>query len=152
VEAETLPRARPQKYDPRPLEIVLGTSPGAGANFALTSPGRPGWRLVAVRCRLVCDAGAANRSVTVDYEDGNGTVFVSNGLVAVATANQTVDYTFAADRGADSSNVNFQMFAPLFPIEFDGGQNLQINVAGKQAGDQLSRIVLVFERQRYAPS
>jgi hypothetical protein len=145
-------RARPQKYDPRPLEIVLGTSPGAGVNFALVTPGRPGWRLVAVRCRLACDANAANRSLTVDYEDGNGTVFVSNGVAAVQTANQTADFTFAADRGADTSNTNFQVFAPLMPAEFDGGQSLQINVLNKQAGDALTRIVLVFERQLYAPS
>lgn len=147
-----LAHARPQKYAPRPLEIVPGTSPTAGANFALTSPGRPGWRLVIVRFRLVTDANAANRSVTVDYDDGNGTVFWSGGLQGVVTANTTADFTFDAERGLSEANTNNQVFGCLYPYEFMPGQALQINVLNKQAGDQLSRIVAVFERELYAAS
>jgi hypothetical protein len=152
VEVSLPATARPQKYAPRPLELVPGTSPAAGANFSLTSPGRPGWKLVAVLFRLVTDANAANRSVTVDYDDGNGSLFVSNGIQGVVTASTTALFCFTSGRTVSEANVNNQVFAPLQPAEFMGGQKLQVNVLNKQAGDQLDRVVLVFERQEYAAS
>jgi hypothetical protein len=152
VEASDLQYARPQKYAPRPLEIVLGDKPAAGAGFTLTSPGRPGWRLVAVTFRLVTDANAANRSVTVDYDDGNGSLFGSNGMQGLVTANTTALFSFDRQRTVSEANTNSQVFAPLLPVEFQGGQKLQINVLNKQATDQLDRVVLVFERELYAAS
>lgn len=146
------PRARPQKYSPRPLEIVPQTAPAAGANFSATSPGRLGWRLVGLLFRLVTDANVASRSVTVDYDDGNGTVFVSNGMQGVVTASTTARFAFDCERTVSEANANNQVFAPLRAIEFMPGQKLQINVLNKQAGDQLDQIVSVFEREIYAPS
>jgi hypothetical protein len=144
--------ARPQKYDPEPLEVVLGDKPAAGADFSLTTPGRPGWLLVAVTFRLVTDANVANRSVTVDYDDGNGSLFGSNGMQPVIAANTTQLLSFQANRGQSEWNSNSQSFHPLFPVEFQGGQKLQINVLSIQAGDQLDRIVMTFLRRDYAPS
>jgi hypothetical protein len=152
VEASTLERARPQKYAPRPLEIVSGDKPAAGAGFTLTSPGRPGWRLVAVLFRLVTDANAANRSVTVDYDDGNGTLFGSSGIQGVVVASTTALFSFDAQRTISEANTNNQVFVPLRPVEFMGGQKLQVNVLNIQATDQLDRVVLVFEREIYAAS
>jgi hypothetical protein len=144
--------ARPQKYDPEPLEIVLGDTPAAGANFSLTTPGRPGWLLLAVTFRLVTDGNAANRSVTVDYDDGNGSLFGSNGMQPVIAATTTQLLAFQANRGQSEWNANGQSFHPLMPVEFQGGQKLQINVLSIQAGDQLDRIVMTFLRRDYAPS
>ncbi len=146
------PRARPQKYDPEPLEVVLGTAPAAGANFELVTPGRPGWLLLAVTFRLVTDANVADRGVTVDYDDGNGSLFGSNGLQPVVAATTTELYSFQANRGQSEWNSKGQAFSPLMPVEFQGGQKLQINVLSKQAGDQLDRIVMTFLRRDYAPS
>jgi hypothetical protein len=144
--------ARPQKYDPEPLEIVLGTTPAAGASFTLTSPGRPGWLLIAVTFRLVTDANVADRAVTVDYDDGNGSLMASNGVGFVVAASTTELFAFQANIGQAAWNTRGQAFAPLLPAEFQGGQKLQINVLGVQAGDQLDRIVLTFIRRSYAPS
>lgn len=152
MEASAPATARPQKFSPRPLEIERGTSPAAGANFSLTNPGRPGWLLVGVLFRLVTDANAANRSVTVDYDDGNGSLYMSNGIQGVVTANTTALFAFDAHRDTSEANVNNQVFAPLYPAAFEPGTKLQINVLNKQAGDQLDRIMLVYERQEYAPS
>jgi hypothetical protein len=152
VEALTHPQSRQRQYQPRPLEILLGAQPAAGANFSLTSPGELGWRLTAVTFRLTADANAANRAVTVDYDNGNGQLFGSNGLAAVFTANQVPVLSFQANIGAAVSNTALQAFAPLLPVEFARGQKLQINVLNKQAGDQLDRIVIVFERQPYSSS
>lgn len=144
--------ARPQKYDPAPLEVVLGTTPAAGASFSLTTPGRPGWLLLAVTFRLVTDANVADRAVTVDYDDGNGSLFGSNGFGAVVTANTTELFAFQANVGQAAWNTQGQAFVPLLPVEFQGGQKLQINVLNKQATDQLDRIVMAFLRRDYAPS
>jgi hypothetical protein len=131
---------------------VQGTSPSAGASFSVTSPGRPGWRLIGVLFRLVTDATVANRSVTVDYDDGNGVLFGSNGMQGVVAASTTVNFSFDTQRTVSEANSNGQIFAPLRPEYFQGGQKLLINVLNVQAGDQLSRIALVFERERFAPS
>lgn len=144
--------ARPQKFDPEPLEVVLGTAPAAGANFELVTPGRPGWLLVAVTFRLVTDANVADRGVTVDYDDGNGSLFGSNGFGAVVQATTTQLFAFQANVGQAAWNTKGQTFAPLLPVEFQGGQKLQINVLAKQATDQLDKIVMAFIRRDYAPS
>jgi hypothetical protein len=152
VEAAQLPYARPQKYDPEPLEIVYGDKPAAGVSFSLTSPGRPGWLLVAVTFRFVTDANVADRAVTVDYDDGNGSLFGSNGIGAVVQASTTELFAFQANVGQAAWNTRGQAFAPLFPVRFQPGQKLQINVLGVQAGDQLDRIVSAFLRREYAAS
>lgn len=152
MELTELERARPQKYAPRPLEILPGTAPSAGQSFSLTSPGRPGWRLIGVLFRLVTSATVADRAVTVDYDDGNGTLFGSNGFGAVVQASTTELFAFQANIGQAAWNTAGQAFIPLMPVEFLGGQKLQINVANVQAGDQLDRIVLTFERELYAAS
>jgi hypothetical protein len=152
VETGALAVARPQKYAPRPIEVVYGDTPSAGANFSLTSPGRLGWRLLAVTFRLVTDANVADRAVTVDYDDGNGKLFSRNGFGAVVQASTTEDFAFQANMGQAAWNTAGQAFCPLLPVEFQGGQKVQINVANIQVTDALSRIVLAFERQTYAAS
>jgi hypothetical protein len=152
VEAAQLPYARPQKYDPEPLEIVRGDAPAAGANFSLTTPGRAGWLLIAVLFRLVTDANVADRAVTVDYDDGNGSLFGSNGFGAVVAASTTELFAFQANVGQAAWNTAGQAFVPLLPVEFQGGQKLQINVLNVQATDQLDHIVMAFLRRSYAPS
>lgn len=152
MEAAQLPYARPQKYDPEPLEVVYGTAPAAGSPFSLTSPGRPGWLLLAVTFRLVTDGNAADRGVTVDYDDGNGRLFGSNGFGAVVQASTTELFAFQANVGQAAWNTQGQAFVPLLPVEFQGAQKLQINLTNVQAGDQLDRIVLAFLRREYAPS
>lgn len=139
-------------YDWLPVEVVYGDAPAAGANFSLTTPGRAGWKLLSLTFKLVTDANAANRSVTVDADDGNGKLFASNGMQGVVLASTTALFSFQANRGTSEANVNNQLFVPLLPVIFEGGQKLQINVLNKQAGDQLSNIVAMFERQPFAPS
>jgi hypothetical protein len=90
--------------------------------------------------------------VTVDYDDGNGSLIASNGFGAVVAASTTELFAFQANVGQAAWNTRGQAFVPLLPAEFQGGQKLQINVLGKQAGDQLDRIVMTFQRRDYAPS
>lgn len=136
----------PQLFIPEPLELVYGASPAAGASFSLTSPGQQGWQLVTVSFRLVTSATVATRYVTVDYDDGNGSLFVSNGFAGGITASTTAFCSFNADRGSSEGNAGNQLFAPLFRVQMQAGQKVQINVLNIDATDQLSRIVLGFIR------
>lgn len=127
-------------------EWFPGTQPAAGANYTLNIPGQFATRLLAVTFRLVCDANAANRVVTVDYLDGAGNTYCSSGAAAVITANQTQDYFGHVDHGTAEWNTNTPVFFPLADVILTPGRQMQITVANKQAGDQLSRIFKVWER------
>ncbi len=127
-------------------EVVYGTQPAAGANFAATNDSRFESRLLSVTFQLVTDANVANRFVSVDYEDGNGKLFCRCGIQGAVTAGTTARFAFSSQRTISEANVNNDVFAALQPAIVKGGQSVQINVANKQAGDQLSNIVLLFER------
>lgn len=127
-------------------EIQYGTQPAAGASFSLTVPGAFDTRLLSITYRLVTDANAANRAVTVDYDDGNGQLFAREGAGLVVTANTTQDFAGNVGRGVAEWAANTIVFHPLAESILEGGQKIQINVANIQVGDQLSRIVLKLER------
>lgn len=127
-------------------ELVYGAQPAAAAGFTLTNPGRLGWRLVGACFRFVTDANAANRYLSVDYNDGNGLYAARNPFPQAVTLSTTAEMSFQADRGSADWNANNFAAVPLQAFFFSPGQKLEINVTNAQAGDQLSRIVLVFER------
>lgn len=132
-------------------EWFPGAQPAAGANYTLSIPGQFATRLLAVTFRLVCDANAANRVVTVDYLDGAGNTYASAGAAAVITAGQTQDYFGSLDHGTSEWNTNTPVFFPLIDALLMPGRQLQITVANKQAGDQLSRIFKIWERYPTGP-
>lgn len=140
------PQAQQGRSNRAPLVVVNGVTPAAGANFSLTWGVSEDWWLYAVTFRLVTDANAANRSPTVDVDDGNGHLLTSNGIQGLTTANTTAIFSFQANRGQSEGNTNLQAFAPLLPVILEPSQALQINVLNKQAGDQLDRIVCTFLR------
>lgn len=144
--------ARLQPYEPLPLEVLLGDSPAAGSGFSITNPGRLGWLLVAVRFQLVTSAVVGNRNVTVDYEDGNGTIYMRHPFSAAQAAGATQLYNLSERYGAPFAGSSGALFGGLNPMPFDVGRKLQVNVAGMDAGDQLSSIVLAFLRPPTAPS
>lgn len=127
-------------------EVTLGTSPAAGANFALANSGLQDSRLLSVTFKLVTDANAANRYVSVDYNDGNGHLFVRNGIQGAVTAGTTALFSFNSHRTVSEANANNEVFAPLQPALIQSTQSIGINIVNIQAGDQLSQIVMLWER------
>ena len=138
-------------------QIIEGTAPGANTNFALSLDSRFVWRFVGVKFSLTTDANAANRIVTFDYADGNGTVFMRNGAGVIVTASTTAlvfqgkahqgtsDFTSS---GSDLSTI----FFPIEPVYLVGSQQVQINVVNKQAGDTLTAIRLFAEQYTNRPA
>jgi hypothetical protein len=127
-------------------EVVRGDQPAAGASFSLTIAGVFAARLLALTYRLVTDANPANRAVTLDYDDGNGSLFAREGAGLVVTASTTQDFAGQHRRGVAEWAANTIVFHPVPAVILHQGQKLQLNVANIQAGDQLSRIVLRLER------
>src|SRR5437667_12395392 len=71
-------------------DILQPAAPAAGANFSLNIDPRYETRLLACRFHFVADGNAANRAITVDYENGQGVVFCSNGPAQVYVASDDV--------------------------------------------------------------
>jgi len=129
-------------------EHLYPASPAAGANFSLALVSEYETRLRAILFTLVTDGNAANRAVTVDYADNAGRVVCSNGFGAVVVASTTQVCCGKAALGVSDFAAGTTVFFPIEPLFLDGGHAIQINVASKQAGDQLSAIVLTVERFR----
>lgn len=127
-------------------EVVRGAQPAAGTSFSLTIAGALAARLLSLSYRLVTDANAANRAVTIDYDDGNGGLFAREGAGVVQLAATTQDYAGQYRRAVAEWAANTLVFHPVPQGVLLQGQKLQINVSNIQAGDQLSRIMLRFDR------
>lgn len=127
-------------------EVTLGTSPAAGANFSLQNTGLQDSRLLSITFKLVTDGNAASRYVSVDYNDGNSHLFVRNGIQGAVAASTTALFSFNSHRTISEANANNEVFAPLQPALIQSTQSIGINVANIQATDQLSQIVMLWER------
>lgn len=137
-------------------QIIEGTAPGANTNFSLSLDSRWVWRFKSVKFTLTTDANAANRIVSFDYADGNGSVFLKNGAGVLVTASTTgLVFQGKAHQGvSDFTSSGSDLTAIYFPIEsvyLVGSQQVQINVVNKQAGDTLTAIRLYAEQYLNRP-
>jgi hypothetical protein len=127
-------------------EIVTGTQPAVGSGFSFANDSRFASRLLAISFRFVTSAVAANRSVHVDTDDGGGNVVTRDGSGAVQLAGTAALYSFSVQRGAADWDQNNLLYVPLTGRWMEGPQNVLISVASIDAGDQLSQIVMLWER------
>lgn len=133
------------------FETVAGVQPAAHAPYHLPADFRYITLPVFLTFRLVCDANAANRFVTVDYADGNGNVYASSGTAAATIASATQDFAAEHDRTVGEHTAGSKVFMPLAHDYVRPGYTITINVANMQAGDQLSRIVWGLDRLPTGP-
>lgn len=127
-------------------EIVPGASPAAGANFSLKVPGQYSSRVLSAVFTLVTDANAGDRAVTLDFATPEGLVWSKNGIAVVVPASKTAVFSGQIDRSHGEQATGTAYFFPISDLFIDPGNLIQINVAGKQATDQLSSITFVLER------
>jgi hypothetical protein len=123
---------------------VANPAVGGGLVFGLDS--RWWWRLVSARFVLTSDANAANRFVSVDYCDPEGTAWIRNPAAVVQPAAIAQEYDFAQRALAVSGIAGQPDFAALARSFIPGGWQYRINVANVQVGDQLSAIRLYVEK------
>lgn len=125
--------------------LVPSPAAGAGAVFALDS--RFYWRFRTVRFLLTTSAVVANRFVTVDYCDPEGTRWVRNPAPVVQVASvaaQEYDFTW---RGLQVSGIaGAPIFTALSDVWVPPGWQLQVNVANVDVGDQLAGIRVYMDK------
>lgn len=132
-----------------PPELVLGTSPAAGAHF-VGDVGEGYWaRLLSVHVRLVTSAAVANREVVVEYRDVQDQRFALYGAPVTVPASDTVDYVFSVFQSQAEWEVDSSVLVPLGPDLLYPGTDFRIFVVNVQAADQLSRVR--FQRERFYP-
>jgi len=121
---------------------LLGVQPAAGAGFIQALDSRWWWRFDSVRFTLTTSAAVANRFVTVDYCDPEGTPWVRSPALAVQAAGVAQEYDFQARSIGVQGIAGQPMFADLPKVILPPGWQLRINVGAIDVADQLSAIRL----------
>lgn len=130
---------------PAPLvyRVVPVTTPAAGANFTMQTPGEGAWALVALRATLVTSAAVANRAATLNVTDGT-TPLWSVEAGAVQAASLTVTYSWVTEYPAfPTTVVGGTLVVPMAPTYMAPGWALTSATALLDAGDQWSAISAV---------
>jgi hypothetical protein len=128
------------------VEIVQGSQPAAAAGFAFAPPGQYVSLLVSLTFTFVTDANVANRSVRLEWDDGNGLIFAGEGTGGVVLASTTARFRANIDRGSADWDLNSFAYLGLPLIFLQPGQLFRISLTNAQAADQLSAIVMNWER------
>lgn len=125
-------------------EAVSNPAPGGYFNYSMTSSVIT--EVVSLQFRLVTDANAANRQVSILLTQAAITFLVLTANV-VQVASTTRDYYFAG--GVFEGERDDKIFVPSpFPMRFAQSSNILSSVSNIQAGDQISNI-RVFRRRWY---
>lgn len=128
-------------FEPKPLP-----NPAVATAATDTMSGQFLSRLASARFRLVTDANAANRFCTVDIQDGNGNILISQGNLSSITAGKTADFFYGRRQGLTQDAATAVLFAALDDFFIEPGRVVAITIHNVQAGDQLSQIFLGYER------
>lgn len=116
------------------LPVGSGT---AGAHYVVAQD--PMWPL-SVMCRLTCSNAVADRTVAVEYQDGDGTRFVIAGTQAVVQASGVQSFCWFINAGAVAWPIEDAAISPLPGQYLTWNQRLALVVANGDVGDVLDRI------------
>jgi hypothetical protein len=128
-------------------------NPAAGAGYTVVVPSGEGlgetWLLNTIAFSFTADANVANREAVIDIFQGGKTSSHIR-LATAHTASQSFRYYFASgfpvQEALDSAN---NRMAWLWPYKFIFPNNtLSITFGGIQAGDQISDIVIEYQKWR----
>lgn len=125
---------------------LLGANPGAGAAFTQPLDSRWWWRFRAVRFTFTTSAVVANRFVTVDVCDPEGTAWIRNPSLAFQAAGVAQEYDFSDRNIGVSGLAAVPQFAHLDPTFVPPGWQLRLNAVALDVGDAFSAIRLYVEK------
>lgn len=125
-------------------EIVRPGQPSAGAAFTRRVDGRAYEQVVSVRATVTTSAVVANRVPTVEFADGDGTVFASfrSATVIAAGTTDTVQWAYTGDHEATGDNA--AGFDPLPGILLPSGYRINVTLSNLDAADQISDLALMI--------
>lgn len=127
-------------------EILQVANPGAGLEATLTTPQNAVSRLVSVAFTLTTTAVVANRVVTIEYQDGNGSVFIRAGAAVAVVQSSTQEFSGQMGGGAASWSANTPVFFSLPNVFLEPGRVVVIDVDSIDVGDTLTAIFCGWER------
>jgi hypothetical protein len=140
--APLLPDASPQAdYGPAQayqqlIALPQGTGT-AGASYVVQSD--PMWPL-SVMCRLTTSNAVADRTVAVEYQDGDGVRFVVAGTQAVVQASGQQSFCWFGSAGSVAWPIEDAALAPLPQMYLTYNQRLALHVWNGDSGDVLDQI------------
>jgi hypothetical protein len=132
---------------PGRIYSVTTTDPAAGAAIAHTVPDNVRWRILAAVLRLVTDATAANRTVSVELQSATNTLWRGDAAV-VQTASLTRDYFFTpglpVNPAAFDSGNGLAVRLPTYPMMI-GGDTIAFTALNLQVGDNFGAAEILVE-------
>jgi len=126
--------------------LLRGTAPGAGNNFSFPVPGDYIARPVACVFTLTTSNHAANRYVTVEYQDGGGVAYAVSAAATRIAASNTQRYCGSVTRGTSEVATGTDVLFPLSSAYCFPGSNIAILVASIDTADTLTGIMFVIDR------
>lgn len=128
--------------------VLVGTDPAVNTEISQTVPAGFVWRLVAIRFSLQTDANVANRSVSLNIDDGTANIPIALPASAVQAASLGVFYQGVAN-GVTAAVVGIQQIGlPPGGVLMLPGWRVRTVTSLIQAGDNYSAPVLYFEQYR----
>lgn len=128
-------------------QVSAVTNPAVATGPTITI-GSDYWeRPVSLSFRIVTDANAANRQVSLALLDEGGVILnaaVANGTQA---ASLTRDYVFTPNVNAPNAVANGVFLSPLFQCFLQPAWSLAVTIGAVQVGDQVSNIR--WNRERF---
>ena len=126
------------------LRSITGTNPAAGVEVSETVPTDARWHVLAFAVTLVTSAAAANRELSLTFDDG-ATVFarVPSGYTHIASLTRLYSAYIGAVRNAAAQDTT-QTF-PLPDLHLQGGYRIATATTNKQAGDDYGAPQLLVE-------
>lgn len=121
-------------------DLVYGVQPLPGTDFVYAVPGSVSLWPLSVLCTLTTSNHAADRSVTLEYRDGDGHRFLVAGANVTQAASQTQSYCWQPSAGVGSWAVDDVAIAPLPQQFIYATHSVAIHVGSADTADQLSSV------------
>ena len=126
-------------------------TPAVATGFAYTVPGTVDQLVVAVSFQLVTDGNAADRLVTFQFVDYDGTSYAPVAAPFTQAASLTTLYTFAVgiqQFGADDAAA---IGCGIPPVKLPSGCGVKVTLGSVQVGDQVSAVALLLNQWPVRP-
>jgi len=127
---------------------LVGANPAAGANFTYTIPTAENWLINSVCFQLLTNATVATRRP--QFTAGLGATFsLFTTETTGQTASQTLQWAFMLGH-LETATTDARVGKNLPYVLLTAGLTLYIQITAMQAGDQLSNIIIMYEKWRRA--
>lgn len=121
-------------------DLIYGIDPLAGHDYIFNVPGSVSMWPLSVLCTLTTSSHIAERTVTLEYRDGDGVRYLAAGVNATLPASQTQAFCWQPSAGVGSWPVADVAIAPL-PQQFIYSPHaLAIHIGNADTADQITAV------------